>query len=144
MIIETMLSRLDGVKQTGRGKYIARCPAHDDRSPSLAIKECDDGRMLIHDFAGCETEDVLAAIGLKFADIMPERVGDEHSYKPQKWIKAQDALETLDHESLVVVIIGGDFLEHRKIDDETWSRLAVAVNRINETRAKCVPARLGR
>ena len=34
MSIETLLDRLDGVRESGPGKYLSRCPAHDDRSPS--------------------------------------------------------------------------------------------------------------
>ena len=142
MSIDALISRLDGVKPTGPGKYLSRCPSHDDRSPSLAIRYGDDGRVLIHCFAGCETEDVLAAIGLTFSDVMPERIGQDHSYKPvRNRISAKDALSTLDHESLVVAIIGADFLEHQEIDEETWDRLGDAVNRINTTRAMCAPAR---
>ncbi len=142
MSLETLIDRLDGVKETGYGKYLSRCPSHDDRSPSLAIKEEGDGRILLHCFAGCETEDVLSAIGLTFSDVMPERVGQEHVYKPvRNRISAKDALSTLDHESLVVAIIGADFLEHKEIDNETWDRLRAAVNRINTTRAECAPAR---
>ncbi len=142
MSIETLISRLDGVKETGHGKFLSRCPAHDDRSPSLAIKDGDDGRVLIHCFAGCETEDVLSALGLTFSDVMPERIGQDHSYKPvRNRISPRDALATLDHESLVVAIIGADILEHKEIDDETWDRLGIAVNRINTTRAECAPAR---
>ncbi len=145
MSIETLISRLDGVKETGHGKYVARCPAHDDKSPSLAIKECGDGRILIHDFAGCETEDVLAAIGLEFSDVMPERIGTEHSYKRMRQpFDARQVLATLDHESLVVSIIGADFLEHKDIDEDTWSRLGAAVSRINSARSLCSPARVGR
>ena len=145
MSIETLISRLDSVKETGHGKYVARCPAHDDKSPSLAIKECGDGRILIHDFAGCETEDVLAAIGLEFSDVMPERIGTEHSYKRMRQpFDARQVLATLDHESLVVSIIGADFLEHKDIDDDTWFRLGDAVNRINSARSLCAPARIGR
>ncbi len=143
MSIDTLISRLDGVKQTGNGRYLASCPAHDDRSPSLAIKDGDDGRVLVHCFAGCETEDVLSAIGLTFADVMPERIGQDHAYKPvRNRISPRDALATLDHESLVVAIIGADFLEHKEIDGETWDRLGAAVQRINTTRAKCAPARM--
>ncbi len=144
MSIETLLSRVDGVRETGQGKYVARCPAHEDKSPSLAIKECSDGKVLLKCFAGCETEDVLAAVGMTFSDVMPEKVGTEHSYRPQKWINAKDALATLDHEALVVSIIGADFLEHKEIDEPTWGRLGVAVERINSTRAKCAPARVSR
>ena len=141
MTIESLISRLDGVKETGQGKYVARCPAHDDKSPSLAIKECGDGRILIHDFAGCETEDVLAAVGMTFSDIMPEQLS-EHSYKPMRQpFDARQVLATLDHESLVVAIIGADVLEHKELDDKTCDRLGVAVNRINAARAECVPLR---
>ena len=145
MSIDALLDRLDGVKETGPGKYLSRCPSHDDRSPSLAIKDGDDGRILLHCFAGCETESVLSAIGLTFSDVMPERIGQEHTYKPlRNRISAKDTLSTLDHESLVVAIIGADFLENKEIDDETWSRLASAIERVNTARAMCAPARIGR
>ena len=145
MTIETLISRLDGVKETGPGRYLSRCPGHDDRSPSLAIKDGDDGRVLIHCFAGCETEDVLSAIGMTFSDVMPERIGQDHSYKPiRNRISPRDALAALDHESLVVAIIGADILTHKKVDESTWSRLAQSVARINETRAMTAPAKVAR
>lgn len=140
MTIDTLLNGLHGVRQTGHNKYVARCSAHDDRSPSLAIKDCGDGRVLIHCFAGCETEDVLSAVDLTFADLMPERIGGEHSYKPQRF-DARQVLATLDHESLVVAIIGADLLEHRAIDESTWNRLTQAVGRINTARAIATPLR---
>ena len=143
MAIDTLLSCLDGARQTGHGKYVARCPAHDDRSPSLAIKDCGDGRLLIHCFAGCETEDVLSAVGLTFADLMPERIDDQHSFRQQRFDSRQ-VLATLDHESLVAAIIGADFLQHQEIEKPTWDRLAQAVGRINTARAMCAPARKGR
>ncbi len=143
MAIDSLLSDLDGVRETGHKKYVARCPAHEDRSPSLAIKDCGDGRVLIHCFAGCETEDVLSAVGLTFADLMPERINGQHSFKPRR-IDARQVLATLDHEALVVAIVGADFLDHRAIDEDTWNRLGVAVCRINTARAMCAPARKGR
>ena len=143
MSLANLLSCLDSARETGHGKYVARCPAHDDRSPSLAIKDCGDGRVLIHCFAGCETEDVLSAVGLTFADLMPEPINGQHSFRPQKFDTRQ-VLATLDHESLVVAIVGADFLDHRALDEETWNRLGVAVCRINTARAICIPARTGR
>ena len=145
MSTSELLSRLDGVRETGPGRCVARCPAHDDRSPSLSIKDCGDGRVLVHCFAGCETEDVLSAIGLTFADLMPDLIGDEHSYKPvRQRFDARQVLATLDHESLVVAIIGADFLQKQGIDEDTWDRLGNAVQRINTARALCAPVRLRR
>lgn len=73
--VDLILSRLDGVRQTGPGKWLARCPAHEDRSPSLSIRETDDCRVLIHDFAGCSVDSICAAIGLEVADLFPRTHG---------------------------------------------------------------------
>ena len=145
MSAEDLLSRVEGVRETGRGRYICRCPSHDDRSPSLAVTETSDGRTLVHCFAGCETEDVLSAVGLTFSDVMPERIGPIHGYEPlRRWFDARQVLATLDHEAMVTAVIAADVLEHKEVDEETWSRLGVAVHRINEARATCPPARVGR
>lgn len=62
------------VTQSGEG-YAARCPAHNDRSPSLSVSEGDDGRVLLHCHAGCEAGAVVAALGLTMADLYPPRDG---------------------------------------------------------------------
>jgi hypothetical protein len=51
------------------GDGIWACPAHEDRSPSLSVREGDDGRVLVHCFAGCATHDVIAAVGLRWTDL---------------------------------------------------------------------------
>lgn len=61
--LELLLSQLKQAVQSGNG-WMALCPAHADTNPSLSIKLGDDGRILIHCFAGCQTESVLAAVGL--------------------------------------------------------------------------------
>ena len=66
-----ILPLLQGVKQTGSG-FTARCPAHDDKTASLSVKEGDGGRILFHCHAGCPADSVAAAIGLKLADLMGE------------------------------------------------------------------------
>ncbi|QXD15810.1 hypothetical protein GQ464_002355 [Rhodocaloribacter litoris] len=71
MRLEDLLRRLHGVRPSGSG-YAARCPAHEDREPSLSVSEGEDGRVLIHCHAGCSTEAVVQALGLRLADLMPE------------------------------------------------------------------------
>lgn len=60
------------VRADGRDRGL-RCPAHDDRRASLSIGRGDDGQILIHCHAGCETDAVLQAAGLDWADVMPPR-----------------------------------------------------------------------
>lgn len=73
--IDVLLMRLDGVKATGRGKWMARTPTREDKTPSLSVRELEDGRVLLYDFGGDSTADVLAAIGLTFADLHPDGNG---------------------------------------------------------------------
>jgi hypothetical protein len=57
---------LAGHKVQGRGgNYSVRCPAHEDDSPSLSLRDGDHGGLLAHCFAGCKPSDVLAAIERK-------------------------------------------------------------------------------
>lgn len=62
-----LLDRLQKVKKTGENRWIACCPAHADRSPSLSIRELDDGRTLLHCFGGCESFSVLTSVGLDWS-----------------------------------------------------------------------------
>lgn len=139
--IDSVLQRLESVRETGPGRWIARCPAHHDRSPSLSLRELDDGTILLHDFGGCEALSIVQAIGLEFADLFP--AGRIRRIAPTKRprVSAADALAALDHEVHVVAIIGADFLGGRDIDHDTWSRLAQAVRRIGDARARCCPAK---
>ncbi|HRR33988.1 MAG TPA: CHC2 zinc finger domain-containing protein, partial [Kiritimatiellia bacterium] len=70
MRIEDVLARLKKVRPNGERSWMACCPAHDDRNPSLSVSEGDDGRVLFNCFAGCAAEDVAAVLGLKMADLM--------------------------------------------------------------------------
>lgn len=63
-----ILERLEGVRRAPSG-WVARCPAHEDRSPSLSIALGDERRVLLKCFAGCDTLDVVAAIGLTMKDL---------------------------------------------------------------------------
>ena len=69
--LQEVLSRLEGVKRSGDG-YIARCPAHEDRRPSLSITEGEDGRVLLKCHAGCDLDAILAALGLEKRDLFPK------------------------------------------------------------------------
>ena len=74
MILNTILPRLQRVRSTGNGSYRALCPAHADSDPSLTISQAD-GRLLLHCFAGCPTEEVVKALGVTMRDLFPQDEG---------------------------------------------------------------------
>ena len=57
------LERVTGYRPVKAGDgYKARCPCHEDRNPSLSVKM--NGRLLLHCFAGCSYDRIVAALGL--------------------------------------------------------------------------------
>ena len=70
--LQSVLDRLERVKQTGSG-YSAQCPSHDDSRNSLSINLGDDGRILLHCFAGCSVDAICAGIELDLKDLFPQK-----------------------------------------------------------------------
>lgn len=64
LTLEDALERLEKVRPAGRGRWSARCPAHDDRSPSLLVSENDlrPGAPVFHCFAGCDWRHIMEAL----------------------------------------------------------------------------------
>jgi putative DNA primase/helicase len=60
MKAETIAKALGG-RKAGSG-WVARCPTHDDRTPSLSLTDGHDGRLLVKCSAGCSAHNVLSAL----------------------------------------------------------------------------------
>jgi hypothetical protein len=119
---DQLLNQLDRVKRTGQGKWLARCPAHDDNSPSLAIKEVDD-RILLHCFAGCGVSEILNAVGLDMADLFPERASVP--YGPVSKIPKFSAYELfplLVQEAVILALAWSDSMTRGVLPDADFQR----------------------
>lgn len=130
MGIENLLGRLDGVRQTGIDRWQAKCPAHQDRTPSLTVRALPDGRILLHDFAGCAAIDVVGAVGLTLCDLFPDPLTREYLPRIHAPFSALDALKCLAEESSVVAIAASDITLGRTMSDEDAARVATAAGRI--------------
>lgn len=126
--IEQLLVRLEGARQTAAFQYVAKCPAHDDGSPSLSVRDLGD-RVLIHCFAGCEPGEVMTAAGLSLADLFVQR--EEHGPTPrrERW-DARALLKLLRTEVDVVLIAANDIAEDRPLESDDYERLRMAAGRI--------------
>jgi len=69
--LQNILSRLKCVKRSGK-RFMARCPCHDDTVPSLSLSDGHTG-VLIRCMAGCELEDVITELGLRWEDIFYDK-----------------------------------------------------------------------
>ena len=67
MTVEDLVTRLGAVQRTSRG-YVTRCPAHEDRHPSLSVWEGEKG-ILLKCWSGCKLHEISAALGLAVKDL---------------------------------------------------------------------------
>lgn len=133
-----LLPRLDRVRQTGSDSWVARCPAHDDRTPSLSIRQAED-RLLLHCFAGCPIDDVLSAVGLCMSDLFDRplmRHGKPLSHpQRRRYGQAQEALKVLSHEALIVMLAADRMTAGLKLERVDIDRLHDARDRIQRAYA---------
>ena len=128
---EILLSHLDKVRRTGPDRWIACCPAHDDKGPSLAIRETDDGHVLVHCFAGCSVHEVIGAVGLDLSALFPQSESGKHFVKSERRpFPAADVLRCIAFEALVVAAAGAALLSGHPFTELDRERLVMAVSRI--------------
>lgn len=135
MSITDFLARLDGVQARGPGSWIARCPAHTDKTPSLSIRECGDGTILIKCFAGCEAADIVAAVGLELVDLFPPSDIDyEKPHQPRRRprIDARDLIRVLRRALLVVALAAEQLSRGEPLSEEDQQTLDVACREVHQ------------
>lgn len=132
MTAEALLSRLEKVRQRGADQWSARCPAHDDKGPSLSVKELSDGRVLIRCFAGCEVGAVVEAVGLEMTDLFPPRQidGGASPLRRPRLLPAGQALELLADEALLVAVAAWNVSHGIELTEQDRARVLQAAARI--------------
>jgi hypothetical protein len=96
----------------------------------MSIRELDDGRVLIHDFAGCTTSDVLAAVGLTLEDLFPARQGGYSGARERRPFSALDILRCVAFESLLVSISAQNLANGGELSEFDRKRLLLAASRL--------------
>jgi len=140
MDVETFLSLLKGVRATGRGRWIARCPHHNDRRPSLAITKGDRVPILLHCFAGCDPDQIVGAVGLELSDLMPDKDPDFNDGERARIavpFTCEQALRCLGTEATFLFVVAADVAAGKRLDNLAKDRLIEAASRINEARRVC-------
>lgn len=120
--LEKVLNRLDKVKSTGRSKWMACCPAHDDKDPSLSITEAGDGKVLLKCWAGCTAAEIVEAIGLGLRDLFPD--GDR---LPRRTGPSHKAVA---HEQMIVRVGVAALQRGKQLSEKDRQRLDLARRRL--------------
>ena len=129
--IDTLLSRVQKLKKMGDGKWLACCPAHDDKTPSLAIKLADE-RILIHCFAGCDVSGIVDALGLELSDLMTE--SKRHSKPDNKRSKfnKHELFDRIVEESAILIVAIRQIFNGTPLNDNDMARVVKAESIIDD------------
>lgn len=130
MKVDALLSRLEKVKRTGTGNWIACCPAHQDKHPSMTIAEGDEGRVLIHCFAGCDIEKILGAVGLDFDAVMPDKPLENRMQPVRRPFPAADVLACLATDAQTLRMAAVQIQRDGVVTDELREQITAANARI--------------
>lgn len=134
MNAEKLLSSCRKVRATGRGTWVACCPAHEDKNPSMTVRELPDGMVLVHCFAGCSTESIIGACGLQFDDLFPDKLPQDEFKPLKRRYPAADVMLMVEQELGVIAIVAGDLAAGRRLSAVDAERMRVAKKRIEEAR----------
>ena len=127
------MNHFDGVRETGSGQYSCRCPAHEDKSASLGIKEGDEDRILLNCFAGCDVKSILDSVGLDWKDILPDNKlfqAEKHSFNPFA------VLKMIRDEVLIIGLSSVDIRNGKPLNDKDHDRLLKAVANVRDAYSK--------
>jgi hypothetical protein len=101
------------------GQWQIRCPAHEDRSPSMVIKVSDDGeKLLVHCRAGCSVDDICDAVGIGKADLFMSSSSPPPRSRVAQTYPYHDTNGALVYE--VVRMEPKSFRQRHKGDDGEW------------------------
>ena len=126
MNIEQFLSALEKVKSTGHNKWMACCPVHSDKTPSLAIRLAEGERILFHCF-GCQANgiEICNAMGINPEEMFPPR--DKNWKRERVPFPADQILVALANEATILELAANDMAHGVKVDEQ---RVALARDRI--------------
>ena len=134
--LERITSRLDGVFHQQNGQVRAVCPSHNSkhRSKTLALKETDEGGVVLHCFAGCSAPEILGAIGLGLKDLFPEPIhaSPGRPFTKKAAFSPREALRLLATETTFALVLISDAINQKPVSEDDWNRFLVARDRIVE------------
>ncbi len=123
-----LLSRLEGLRARGPGSWIARCPGplhkREDRHPSLSVRECEDGTVLLKCFVGCSAAEILQARGLELRDLFPAH-DKQTSTRPRRRprLDGWDVVRVLQHRLSVVLLAAERVARGERLSPEDLATL---------------------
>ena len=113
-MIDSFLDRLEKVKPLHNGKYMARCPAHEDGRPSLMIS-ANQVKISLHCFAGCSIDDICLSVGMQVKDLYFD---NQSEFDKDKWRLEKLSVEAKEVHGIILM-----YEQEDKLSDKEQEKL---------------------
>lgn len=129
--LDAFLSRLQKVRKTGKSSWLACCPAHGDKNPSMSVSVGNDGRVLVHCFSQqCGIDEIAGAVGMTVSELMPDNAGFQRA-KPLKCaVNPRDAMFAMRSDLTEALIYAKAVQRGEVLDADASLKLAKIVGRV--------------
>ena len=131
--LNAILSGLQKVKRTGNGKFIACCPVHDDKSPSLGITQKPDGVILLHCLGcGASGVEICETLNLDPSTLFPPTDNPRYEKKKRSGFSAWQLLHALRADLIRLLIISNDLKKIGALSDDDRQFVSEIILRLND------------
>lgn len=134
--VDLLLSRLDNPRPNGRDRWRCACPVCGGKNRStLSVGIGDTGAVLVKCWKeGCGPDQIAGAVGLELEDLFPQRETSSRPQARRRLISAGQALEVLEDEMTLAIVVMSDMRKGIAPNDQTGERMFVALARVIEIR----------
>lgn len=126
MMVDALISQLNGVRQRGNSRWSAKCPGHADRSPSLSVSQGDKG-ILLRCWAGCTLAEICSSLGITQQDLFYDALDTDPSRQREAALHRRQQRErherhTYQQGTLIDALREADSFVHSRcgIDISSW------------------------
>jgi hypothetical protein len=128
-----ILTHLQKVKRLGDGRYIALCPCHNDRNPSLGVTLKPDGKWLIRCFScGAKGIDVCNTLGIDPISLYPSNNNPRYEKQKRSGFSALQLMNAMEADLVRLLIIANDLNAIDALSDDDREFVSEVVIRIND------------
>lgn len=120
MDAESIARGLDKPRKYGRS-WMACCPSHPDRNPSLSITDGDNGKPLVHCFSGCPQDAVIDA--LRARGLWPDATPRQR-YQAERRSRRKD----LEHHKLILEIAKADLKRGKSVSQRDHEQIKRSID----------------
>jgi len=128
MNVDHILDQLESVRRIKPDQWVACCPAHEDSTPSLAIRDTGD-KLLMRCYAGCTFQEIADALGMHPREFFRD------SKEPKSGIPGvsrRDIYRDLTVELMTAYVVTRDRAEGKQIAANDVEREKLAWQRISK------------